>query len=220
MTSSRVACGFPAAFLLLLQSATTQAGVISTSGAVLSPGTIPSDLSQGALVSGTEISLFAESMSVTTTESFTVDVIDTGRFDQVVDLSPHQIGAGTYDAWLLHVGHLSGSGMPELQGSLTFDTDVVGIMVKSTRMGGTDDLFGSAGTNYATGASARGLELNQDDWLELSADRRTVTIQFEIRTFIDEIRIITMASSETPVPGPAGLAALAGIAGIRSSRRR
>ena len=82
------------------------------------------------------------------------------------------------------------------------------------------DLVGSASTNYANGASARGLKLNQDDWLELSADRRTVTIQFEIRTFIDEIRIITMASSETPVPRPAGLAALAGIAGMRRRRRR
>lgn len=220
MSRSRTACIFSAASVVLLLGATTHADVVSTSGAVLMPSSIPADLSQGALVSGTEISLFSEATSVLTSDPFTVDVISPGLYDQANQLSPNHIGSGTYDSWLLHVGHLSGSGSPNLEGSVTFDTDVVGIMVKSTRMGGTDDLFGNPGTHYAPGASARGLELFQGDWLELSNDFRTVTVNFEIRNFIDEIRIITLESSGPAVPGPAGIAALVGLAKIRRTRRR
>jgi hypothetical protein len=211
---------FAAASLVLLLGATAHANVISTTGAVQMPTSIPADLTLGAHVSGTEISLFSEATSVLTSDPFTVDVINPGLYDQANELSPNHIGSGTFNSWLLHVGHLSGSGSPNLLGSVTFDTDVVGIMVKSTRMGGTDDLFGNPGTDYAPGASARGLELFQGDWLELSGDFRTVTVNFEIRNFIDEIRIITLQSTGPAVPGPAGIAALVGLAKIRRTRRR
>ncbi len=192
------------------------AGIIETTGAFveISP---PGSVELGALESNSAIFAFAEMLGIRLEGDLPVDITRPGVYDSADDLTPGLIFAEMpVDIYFLHSDPVGGDTV-KLVGSITFDQDILGIIVLSAGLDATDAMLGYPGTVYPTGLSGRGLDFagSNFDILTLSEDRRTITVDWRTGFKVDQIRIITA------VPGPGGLAllALAGLVGARRRRR-
>lgn len=186
------------------------AGVIGTTGAAVSVSAPPS-VALGAFESNSDVPIFFES-SGTLALGVQVEITGPGLFDAPGDLTLATVPAGTaYESYLLRSDPVGGASRV-YEGSVTFDQDVIGIIVGRSLLLASDSILGAPGTTY-TDYAARGLELSANaDRLQLSLNSRTVAFRFTTSTSSDDIRIIT-------VPGP-GSAALMLMGVLAASRRR
>lgn len=75
-------------------------------------------------------------------------------------------------------------------GSITFDTEILGIIWGDANLDATDGLFGSATATYPGGTLNRGIiDDAGSDFVSVSADGRTLTFSFDGQ--LDQIRILT-----------------------------
>ena len=82
-----------------------------------------------------------------------------------------------------------------LHGTVTTDTDILGIAILEPTLDATDPILGAPGTTYPTGDQQRRLNLDgQDDFVVFQVDRRTVEIQCDLTTDVDQVRIITVGN--------------------------
>ncbi len=116
------------------------------------------------------------------------------------------ISAGTtVSSYLLHFDPVGSPTVGLIStGSITFDTDILGLIFTGTALGNTDGVLGSATTTY-TGTFNRALELvspppGTADIVTISADRRTLTFSLQTSTGQDHLRVVTAA---VPEPNPA-----------------
>ena len=178
------------------------AGILSVSNdvTVISP---PPSAVAGAF-SNNLIYLFPERTSFLLTSNVPVDISDPG-FIPVTNnffLSPTNIFAGTtVDSYYLHHG---GTSSNALSGSITFDSDVIGIVCLSSNLVRSQRILGAPGTTYQPTTGQQGYELGPNpplDSIQLSTDRRTVTVTTAaaLTGFPDDLRIIT-AQPVLPLP--------------------
>lgn len=180
------------------------AGVLSTSGnaEVVVP---PSSLKAGDWESDTRISVFREQEGLLLDQDLAIDMSVPGIVNSSI-ASPGVIPKGTVvGSYYLHydkVGRSTsfrGSG-----GAVTFDQDVVGLILFTANLDISDMDLGLPGAIYPTLELARGIIQEQGtDSVTLSPDRRTVSVDFQTAQWVDSIRVIT-------VPEPA----LAGVGGL------
>jgi hypothetical protein len=179
---------------------TATADIIGTTGAIdiISP---PPSVKPGHLTSNTDIFTFQEQSRLSLPTSVAVDITSAGTYESVASLTPGTIAAGTLvQSYFLHTDTASGSQMYD--GSVTFSTPILGVMVLSATLSNSDSTLGASGTTYPTGDSERGLELSADqDHVTLSSDLSTLTVHFFTHGNVDEVRILTAA----PVPEPSSL---------------
>lgn len=185
-----------------LVSARAQAGIVSTSGAIeIVPA--PVDVRDGTFESDTRIVVFAERQNIVLTSGLNVNVSTPGTSPASSsddNLSPATIPAGTaISSFFLHCDAV-GMQSPALSlaGSVTFDTEVLGLVFLNPRLNQGHDYPGLPSTLYSTTGA---MEINSTpafDTISLSADRRTVTVDFRNSNAPDDVRIITAA-----VPEPA-----------------
>ncbi len=143
---------------------------------------------------------FFEEQTRVLPDDLAVDIVDPGVYDHPADLVNAFLPAGAFvTSYFVHGDNdKRNPGVPRLEGSITFDQRVLGIIVSSEKLTGSDPILGNPGTIYTTGVpndAQRGAELIECP-IELSADRHTVyvcTLSFLER---DQIRIIT----EVPEP--------------------
>ncbi len=192
------------------------AAVVGTTGAVAT-APLPASLVQGAMESNTTAWIMFERERVLN-QPVEVDITSAGVFDQLADLTPGAIAAGTrVRSYILHADPV-GSSVRTYEGTVRFDEVVIGIIVRGTRLAATDSLLGGIGTTYDGASEGRGLELNQagtadEVSLSMTPDRRIVGIRWTASTATDEIRILTI-----PGPGTAGVTLLGVIAVARRRR--
>ncbi len=107
---------------------------------------------------------------------------------------------GNYDSFMLHAE--TPRNKIDLTGSITFDTDIIGVIFDKTTLDATDSLFGAASTMYAGVGDDRGFELKgKKNWFSISADRRTLAFRTTVNKSINEVRILTLAGpTVTAVP--------------------
>lgn len=186
------------------------AQIIGVGGSVVEVSA-PSSVLGDAYQSDTEIRVFYERQEVTGAD-VTVDVTNPGFVNSSGTLSPGVISSGTLMSSYYLVWDPA-TGTRRAGGTVTFAQDILGIIVLTDHLGDTNALLGNPGTTYPS-TGLVGLELG-DDRLTLSADRRTVTVDFNASTPGDRIRIIT---GPQPVPEPVTLA-LAAAALAAAGRR-
>jgi hypothetical protein len=143
-----------------------------------------------------------------------VDISQPGVVTNASQFTPATIDTGTYvNSQLLHFDPV-GNGSGVLRGSVTFDTNVLGIIVTSARLNATDGQLRRPDAVYATTFASRGAEFNgsaDQDSVTLSADRRTVTFVSHVASGLDEIRVVTTvppgSCGAVDVPPPSPIAA-------------
>jgi hypothetical protein len=187
----------------------------------------PASVVPGALESNSQIRFFKERSAILLNQSITVEITQPSIVDQVVDLTPGQIAANQLvDSYFLHTDTLAGSGIVTFQGSVVFDAPVLGILVLGSSLDATDAVLGSPSTAYFSPSNIyRGFDgpdfsTSSDavrDLVQLSLDRRTITLQLRTEAFTDQVRVITAV-----VPEPTSLALAAGclLWGTGAQRRR
>lgn len=215
--SSRRLLALAAASLVFSGSA-ARAGYSSVSNTIqiISP---PPSVQIGALTSDTLIRTFAEVQDLTLKSSVAVDDTASGSFTSNSALVGGTIAAGTaVDSYLFHSDTATTSHV--YTGSVTFSTQILGLIVLTQSLDSTDAQLAHPGTTYST-SNLRGLELSPTaDSFTLSADRRTLTFHFLTNNSLDEVRVVTAAT--VPEPASVVLMGLGGLilAGVRCSRGR
>ena len=213
---------YPLAALLIvvMSSSSVEAGIISFLGDLdfIAP---PPSVVLGALEDDLLTRVFLEQSALILGSDVDADVTSPGVVDEAADLTPGTILSGTrVDSYLFHFDPLSGSGASG--GSVTFNRDILGILVQTSSLDATDALLGALATTYQLddfrGVEGPGFEtegITVNDIVTLSADFRTVRFDFSTTSRLDEIRVITA------VPEPAALGFIViGVVGLLADRRK
>ena len=205
--------------LLLMCGTSAWAGYQGETGMiqVIAP---PLSVKPGALQSDTAIRTFVEHQRLVLGTSVAVDDTASGTFTSNAALVAGTVAAGTsVDSYFFHSDPVSANQI--FNGSVTFTTAILGVIVLSDSLSATDSQLGFPTTAYPTNDGGRGLELSTtEDFFTLSADKRTLTFQFNTHGNVDEVRVLTAPT----VPEPAsavllGLGALV-LTGVASRRQR
>jgi hypothetical protein len=187
-------------------------GVVGTTGAVTQIAMPPASLALNQYESNSQARLLQEQDDLLLAAALGVNITVPGLVDANGDLTPGSISAGEIvDVYLLHVDPKNSDSITT-EGSITFDRPVLGLIVLTEGLDGSDAAVGISGVGYG-GSTLRGLELAANgDRIALSANRRTVTFRFTTSSALDEIRIII------PSPGTCVMA-LPALAAVRRRRR-
>lgn len=122
-----------------------------------------------------------------------VDQLASGAvtFDGRRDLVPGQLsGVGVY-SYYVHFDPIGRSSTERRMAcTLSFNERVVGIILTDARLDATDSTLGFM-ARYPTGIASRGVDLDLNDALTLSADRSQIIIDLHASTVIDAMRVVT-----------------------------
>ncbi|QDT66438.1 FecR family protein [Calycomorphotria hydatis] len=155
-----------------------------------------SDLSPGAVQVADHVLLVAERSSVTLEEPLIVETLS----------GPRKFEAGTVlDSYLLHHDPVKEWTKPGI-GAVSFHQPVMALIGRTDELNRLDELFARPRTKTATEAY-RGLEVDED-LVEISADRKTVTFRFDVSppNYYDHVRILVSHPAPeitSPIPAEA-----------------
>jgi len=233
-----IAALFPSiASAVLVDPATVPIAGVSVSGEVQTIAA-PADASMGVFESNTTTFLWAEGTTTIANPQFVTIIPFKNISPEVAGSTNGQgegsafydsgvasvegmwggdLAAGTYNSYFFHTDKDVQNQL--FTGSMTFAQEIVGIIYKQTELGLTDPIFGAPGTTYGAGGSGRIFELDgPDNWLSLSADRKTLEFKTVVQHNMDDMRILTAA---VPVPAAVWLfgSGLLGLVGIARRRK-
>ncbi len=176
----------------------------------------PPSVELNTLESDTKIRVFQEKSGFTLPSAIGVDIAAPGTYNSLASLTPGNVSAGALvDCYYLHadpVGAFPNTSQFQT-GSITFSSDILGVIVLDPTFNLSDSVLALPGTTY--GVNARQLEMGNpfDSVIEL-ADRRTLNISLANNTAVDDIRVITAAAgtiATTAVSNPFNSAAVSGF---------
>lgn len=189
--------------LCLYPAAAVNAGIVTRSDSIqeISP---PPDLRQGVpdLESNTTVSLFVERLDFTLPEELPLDVSDAGTWlDSPGHFSPGTADVGKLiDVYFLRFDPVGTPSQPRrIEGSITFDADILGVITKTNSLLATHPILGLGGVIYPTGDNQGTEPNNAGTFLTLSEDRRTVSFRLAVDTHIDTFRIVTTVPEASSV---------------------
>jgi hypothetical protein len=204
-------CGVCVALLVTCTTFTANADLISQTGQISVIAAPASVVVNSGLESDTVTFFFTERKDLVLPVGVAVDITSPGIYNSNASLTPGTIAAGTLvDSYYLH-NDLVGSPTTTIThtGSVTFDTDILGVIVLDNQFAASNGILGHPGTLYSS--SGQGLELGAPDTVTLSTTGRTLSYSVGTDTAADDVRIITAGS----VPEPSTLLLLgSGLAGL------
>lgn len=210
--------------LLVASGGAADAGIISLAGQVVNDGQLVSqNLSKDALVSDivNVAHLFAEQQSFQIATDVTLDLTNTGLVTAPSGATAGGLSAGTmFDSYFLHYDIFQ-NGFGTATGSITFGSAIIGLQFRDRTLDKAHAFVGQAGVTYQTSSKLDGtLDSSGQDFVQISADRRTLTFQLAVQPHVDTLRIFT---DVTPVPAPGSMLlyglGMAGVAGVRLRSR-
>jgi len=177
------------------------------------PVSLRSDASE---VNG-RLQLYTEAQQKTLLAPLVVDITQPGTYDQAgqLPLFLPTISAGTVvSSYLLHSDPVgSPQPGPRLTATLTFDHDILGVMVQDTTLALSDAVVRTTGVLYP--GPTRGLELAPKvDFVRLIGPR-TLEVNVQTSTASDEVRIVTAGDGDATAP-TAGYQLIASDGGVFS----
>lgn len=147
-----------------------------------------------------EIRFWKEREAYTLPTAITVDIHVPGFYNKGSQWKNNrkQIPAGTVvDIWFCHYDNV-GKSSATSEGAVTFEYEVLGLIVEDDTLDASDNVCGYPGTVYHGGRGARGFEDNGAERLTFDADRRRVIVdRFQISSPGEEIRFL-VSTPATP----------------------
>ena len=176
-----------------------RADIIGTSGSVviIAP---PADARLGELVDPDVLQVFPESSDVDLGSALAVNATAAGTYDNGVGPGAELAAGITVDSFMVVCD--SGGRSATCTGSITFDTNVLGLIFSTADLAASDAILGHPGTLYSGTLANRGQEAG--DSVTLSSDLRTVSFVDTVSSPGDDIRIVTAPEAAT-VPEPSSV---------------
>ena len=218
----------PARLAMVVLSATAALGGVGATpaGAVVTVqcGNVAADTFPASLRSDTSeqngrFQLYTEAQQQTLALPLLVDITQSGTYDQVTELPVPLpvIAPGTVvSSYLLH-SDPTGSPQPgqRITTTLTFGSDILGVMLQDATLTIADAVVGAAGVVYPRASEPRGLELAPKvDFVRLTG-ARTLEVTVQTGTASDEVRIITAGAGDSTAAA-AGYQLIASDGGVFS----
>ncbi|MEX2458172.1 MAG: S8 family peptidase [Actinomycetota bacterium] len=177
--------------MLLLPTA-SHAAISEIGGQAVLVDPAPASVRVGVLESDSEIRVFHEQQDLRLATPVTVDAATPGTYTWTTT-EPGSIPAGTrIDSHFLHADHIgSEEGGIRFQGSVSFSSDILGVILTSDNLAASDATLGAPGTLYPT-AGGRGLE--GGDHVTIQGDQRTIVIDVGVFNVADQVRAVTAAA--------------------------
>ncbi len=185
-------------------SATARAGIVGVGGAMQqidAPGSVVT----GELESDASIFVFAERSGLVLPQIVNVNISQPGTSpnESGRNLSPSTIPAGTrINTYYIHYDKIGTGQARSATGSVTFDEEILGLIIGGAGLLGTNALIGLPATAYPPGQDHQSTELGDGSSVTLSADRRTVSVTLRVTCCADNIRVITAASAGAAQTAP------------------
>jgi hypothetical protein len=206
---------FAAGALAVALSPMALGAVVNTTGAVVQIAPPPSVM-PNVNEDNDHIWLFTEKVGYTLTSPLAVNVTAPGFYNNYTGLLSTLPAGLRVDVYYMR---FDPGPTTTKNGSVTFDTPILGIIVHRSELHNSNYL-GVSGTAYPgiTHSSLIGLE-NSQDKITLSPDLKTLTVDWRASSPGDRIRIITLSAIPEPTSLLLFAAGLAG-AGLGVHRRR
>ncbi|MCP3914303.1 MAG: hypothetical protein GY711_01970, partial [bacterium] len=176
-------------------------GILETTGS-LAEVTPPSTLDHNQYESDTEIRVFAERIEHVLSAPLAVDVENpVGSYSNSAALMPSTLAAGTVvNSHLLHFDTVQANQVT-LTGSVTFDSRITGVILLNSTLDASDPELAVGTTTYPTGLTGRELEIDDPtDFFMVSPDGKTLSISSRVRSWMDEVRILTEVPDPIALP--------------------
>ncbi len=192
---------------------------VQSSGGDISVIAAPNSVVLHELESNAELYVFEEG-TLTLGSDLDVDITAPGTYTADPNFDVNIDAGTTLTSYFYHFDTSGSSLSVGRSGSITFDAPILGLIVLGESLDDTDDLLGNPATAYpgAGNEPLRGLELDTNtnrDGITLSADRRTLTIDYAgVGNSADQMRILV------PEPATAALLAAGGLMLMRRRRPR
>ena len=183
-------------------------GVLQATGLMkfVSPGP---DFVPGRYEDSEHILVFPERSHVVLESDVDVNVMEPGQYARVRRQDKRPLAAGqTVRCYLLQLNPIGEFTREETDGArvigqITFDRPILGLIGRTTLLTRTDELFGHPLGNY--GKARRGIEPPRPedlsdsgrDFVTLSLDRHTLSLDLSASSAVDQIRVIV---AESPPP--------------------
>lgn len=184
------------ALSLALVASGAQAAIQTVSGSLVEIAPPPSVV-LGALENNDQVVAFTEREGHTLANAVEADITEPGTYALTSQLTPATIPAGTrVDSHFIHADPV-GTSARSFIGSITFESDIIGVMVQTSSLDDSDSL-GAAGTAYPTGDDRRKIELNEASInrdVIVGPDHRTLIMNLRNSTGLDQMRVLTGANS-------------------------
>ncbi|NNG03294.1 MAG: hypothetical protein HKM95_04250, partial [Inquilinus sp.] len=153
----------------------------------------PASVQAGALEGDSEMVIFLEAENRRLSADVRIDATSFRTYTTNGQLEVGTIPQGSnVNSFLVHFDPV-GSNVRQVEGSITFQTDIIGVAVLDTSLANGDPIVGVPTTSYP--ANARGLELG-DDTVRIEADRRTLAVRLSDGGGIDQLRVFTTGRLE------------------------
>ena len=180
--------------------------IVRTSGAVVEIGIPPRSVVHHAWESSTEIHAFCEAENVVLAKDVAVNISTPDIYNDVAYLTPATIPAGTaVSSHLLHLDPVDTQRQALLIGSVTFNADILGVIVLNDDMDRSTETLGAPGIVYPIGELPKLTLDPQADVVEMASDRRTLIVQLDTRDTMDQIRVITAGCCSLESEGASGI---------------
>jgi hypothetical protein len=167
-----------------------RATIVSTTGQITIMGA-PGSVELDELESDSTMFAFDERQCVTLLAPLKVNISLPGTYGAGIALTPATIPAGTrVSSHLVLADRGSSVAKIELQGTLTTDAPILGLITTNGSLG-SSDFLGAIGTVYPTGSVGRAMTWNQGDWVTLDAGLHSATIHVINSLHADQVRVIT-----------------------------
>ena len=160
----------------------------------------PTSILQDALASDTEAYVFIEQDDVGLADPLKVNTTDAGTFNTSGSLEMANLARSTrINSYFIHFDR---TGQPvqlvNIVGSITFDNDILGLILLTTELNNSTPDLKSPGTAYGIG---HGIELSTQEQLSqdsvtVSSNRRTLTVDLQNNVQVDQIRVITRTTND------------------------
>jgi len=175
-------------------------GVVSTTGPIRRMGP-PLSLMPNASPTADSVLVLKERGGLLLEAPLGLDITAAGPVGELAGLTPGIVPSGTWiDSHLLHFDPQDGV---RVSGSVSFDTNVLGLVVTRAALQSSDPPLHAPSVDYPTDLVSRGIELGvgaDADTLEIAEDLRTVRFSLRASDPLDQVRVITAVPLATCGP--------------------
>ncbi len=174
--------------LLTVLTPAALADIVALGAAVIASP--PDDISLDAWESSTEARAWFE-RDVVLSAALDLDVVNSGLVQDAADVVVGQVPAGVaISTYMLRVDPFGGAST-QYRGYVTFDRPILGLLIHRAQLNGSDATLGAPSVSRYNKNANRGVDLaDDDDSLEISTDRRTVTFLYTAGNYTDDILIV------------------------------